>query len=31
LNRVAALALNSKPSVDFSAYWKRHHVAAAQP
>jgi hypothetical protein len=30
VNRVLALALKAKPSVDFSGYWQRQ-VTAAQP
>ena len=28
VNRLAGLALNAKPSVDFSGYWQRHRVVA---
>jgi hypothetical protein len=30
MNRVAALALNAKPSVDFSGSWPRHKSAQAK-
>ena len=29
VNRLAGLALNAKPSVDFSGYWQHHQVAAS--
>jgi hypothetical protein len=28
VSRVAGLAMQSKPSVDFSGYWQRHTTAA---
>jgi hypothetical protein len=31
VSRVASLAMQSKPSVDFSGYWQRHVVPDAQP